>query len=289
MNFSKRAAPVSLGSPRFRTIEYRSFSFTEAYFPAGHSLGKHFHDRTVIGVTLSGTWDSILGTTQLANAPGMLHVEPAGDSHINRFGSEGAHVFVIQPDPNEETLLSFRTILETGHQVRLGWSGMQLGRRFLEELNEPDELTSLAITNLVLDLLILASRNHKVHHGPAPLWLKRSVDYLHARFLDRPSLGELASEAGVSSEHFAREFRRVFSITVSEYLRRLRLDWASERLRLDNDSIAEIAIAAGFADQSHFTRQFHRRFGVTPAGFRREVRVSKVVGVERPRRSPHSP
>ncbi|HKY27556.1 MAG TPA: AraC family transcriptional regulator [Pyrinomonadaceae bacterium] len=280
MNSSKRAAPVSLGSPRFRTNEHGSFLLTEAYFPAGHCLGRHFHDRTVVGITLSGTWDSILGQTRLANAPGMLHVEPAGDSHVNRFGSDGAHVLLIQPNHNEEALLSFKTILHIGHQVRVGWPGMQFGRRLLDELNEGDELTSLAITNLVIDLLILASRNQRVRQGPAPLWLKRSVDYLHARFLDRPSLCELAREAGVSPEHFAREFRRIFSTTVSEYLRRLRLEWASERLRLDNDSIAAIALAAGFADQSHFTRQFHRQFGVTPAGFRREVRVHRIAGVE---------
>ena len=280
MIFLKHAAPVSLGSPRFRTNEHGSFLLTEAFFPAGHSLGRHFHDRTVVGVTFSGTWDSILGKTRLGNEPGMLHVEPAGDSHINRFGSKGAQVLVIQPDHNEEALLSFKPILETGHQVRVGWPGMQFGRRLLEELNEPDELTSLSITNLVLDLLVLASRNNKTHQGPAPPWLKRSVDYLHARFLDRPSLGELAREAGVSPEHFAREFRRIFRTTVSEYLRRLRLEWASERLRVDNDSIATIALAAGFADQSHFTRQFHRQYGITPAGFRRALRVNTVAPVE---------
>jgi AraC family transcriptional regulator len=272
MTSIKRGAPVSLGSPRFHTGEYGSFLLTEAFFPAAHTLGNHFHDRTVIGITLAGTWDSILGTTRLPNAPGMLHVEPAGESHINRFGSEGAHVLLIQPNPAEETLLSFTSLLERGLQVRVGWAGVQLGRRLLEELREPDELTSLAIANLSLDLLVLASRNDKIHHGPAPPWLTRSVEYLHARFLDRLSLRELGIEAGVSPEHFTREFRRVFRMTVTEYVRRLRLEWASEQLRLDSESIAAIATAAGFADQSHFTRQFRRQFGVTPAGFRRELR-----------------
>ena len=269
---TKRGAPVSLGSPRFHTGEYGSFLLTDAFFPAAHTLENHFHDRTVVGITLAGTWDSILGRTRLPNAPGMLHVEPAGECHVNRFGSEGAHVLVIQPNPAEEALLSFRSLLETGLQVRVGWTGIQLGRRLLEELSQPDELTALAIANLFLDLLVLASRATKIHNGPAPPWLSRSVEYLHARFLDRPSLRELGMVAGVSPEHFTREFRRVFRMTVTEYVRRLRLDWASERLRLDSDSIAAIAAAAGFADQSHFTRQFRRQFGVTPAGFRREVR-----------------
>lgn len=267
-----RSAPVSLGSPRFNTGEYGSFLLTEAFFPAAHTLGNHFHDRTVIGITLAGTWDSILGRTRLPNAPGMLHVEPAGESHVNRFGSQGAHVLILQPNPAEEALLSFTSLLDRGLQVRVGWTGMQLGGRLLAELNEPDELTPLAVANLSLDLLVLASRKDRIHNGPAPPWLKRSVEYLHSRFLERPSLQEIGIEAGVSPEHFTREFRRVFKMTVSEYVRRLRLEWASDRLRFDGDSIAAIAAAAGFADQSHFTRQFRRHFGVTPAGFRREMR-----------------
>jgi hypothetical protein len=74
---SNRGVPVSLGSPECDTISGGPFLVTDALFPAAHTLGKHFHDRTVLGVTLIGEWDSIVGSTRLANAPGTLHVEPA--------------------------------------------------------------------------------------------------------------------------------------------------------------------------------------------------------------------
>jgi AraC family transcriptional regulator len=272
MPSARRSTPVSWGSPRFHTAEYGPLLLTEACFPPAHTLGNHFHDRTVVCVTLAGKWDSILGRTRLPNAPGMLHVEPAGDSHINRFGSAGAHVVVIQPNPGEEALLPFTSLMGTGLQVQVGWAGIQLARRLLEELRGPDELTPLATANIFLDLLVLASRKDKTHNGPAPAWLRRSVEYLHAQFLDRISLRDLGAESGVSPAHFTREFRRAFRMTVTEYVRGLRLEWASERLRLDNDPIAAIAVSAGFADQSHFTREFRRRFGVTPGRFRHEMR-----------------
>jgi AraC family transcriptional regulator len=100
------------------------------------------------------------------------------------------------------------------------------------------------------------------------VWLLRAVDYLHERFLGRPSLAELSSVAGVSPEHFNREFRRVYRMGPAEYVRYLRLSWAAERLRGHCQPVAEIACAAGFADQSHFTRHFRKLFGVTPAAFR---------------------
>ncbi|MBA3496775.1 MAG: helix-turn-helix domain-containing protein [Gemmatimonadales bacterium] len=37
-------------------------------------------------------------------------------------------------------------------------------------------------------------------------------------------------------------------------------------------SLAEIALAAGFADQSHFSNLFRREMGVSPSAFRRAVR-----------------
>ena len=49
----------------------------------------------------------------------------------------------------------------------------------------------------------------------------------------------------------------------------LRLSWAAGRLRGSDDAIAQIAVAAGFFDQSHFTRAFKGQFGVTPLAYRK--------------------
>ena len=50
---------------------------------------------------------------------------------------------------------------------------------------------------------------------------------------------------------------------MGEYARSLRLEWAASRLALDDASLAQVALEAGFADQSHFTRAFRRHAGVT--------------------------
>src|SRR5258708_27012365 len=93
--------PVSFGSPAFDTITCGPFIVTNAQFPAAHTISKHFHDRTVLGVTVAGEWNSILGATRLANAPGMLHVEPAADGHLNHFGRHATHLVIIQPHQSD--------------------------------------------------------------------------------------------------------------------------------------------------------------------------------------------
>jgi AraC family transcriptional regulator len=205
---------------------------------------------------------------RLANTPGTLHVEPAGDCHVNRCGNQGARVVVIQPDASDTLLQPFKSLLATALQIRVGFPGLQIAERLQRELCWQDDLTPLAVESLCVDVLVSASRSQRVSNEPAPTWLLRTVDYAHARFLERPSLRELSNIAGVSPEHINREFRRSYRMSTAQYLRRLRREWAAERLRRRDESLANIACAAGFADQSHFTRRFKRQFGTTPAAFR---------------------
>jgi AraC-like DNA-binding protein len=97
-------------------------------------------------------------------------------------------------------------------------------------------------------------------------------DLLHERIPDHPSLGELALVVGRHPTHVARAFRREYGLTVAEYARSLRLDWAAGQLALNDVPLARVAAEAGFADQSHFTRAFRRHMGVTPGRYRRIVR-----------------
>ena len=264
---SENAAPVSLGSPRFKMIECGAFQVTEAFFPAGHKIQKHFHNRAVVGLTRAGEWDSILGGTRLANTPCTLHVEPAGDSHENKFTTD-TYVTIIQPDSTDDRLTVFKSLLETGSQLSVGMHGVLIAEQLCKELASHDDLTPLAIESLSLELLVLSFRADRCQNSARPRWLSRAIEYLHSRFLDRPTLGELCNISGVSPAHFNREFRRRYRVSASEYVRGLRLDWAAERLRSGTESLAEIASTAGFSDQSHFTRHFRRKFGATPAAFR---------------------
>jgi AraC family transcriptional regulator len=55
---------------------------------------------------------------------------------------------------------------------------------------------------------------------------------------------------------------------MGSYVRRLRLEWAAKELGRTDSSLAAIALAAGFADQSHFTRAFKYQVGITPSVYR---------------------
>jgi AraC family transcriptional regulator len=77
--------------------------------------------------------------------------------------------------------------------------------------------------------------------------------------------------------HLARTFRARYGISVGEYGRRVRIEWAAAEIARGESSLAAVATEAGFADQSHFTRLFRRYVGTTPARFR-AAQVRRVPG-----------
>ena len=83
---------------------------------------------------------------------------------------------------------------------------------------------------------------------------------------------ELAAAAGLSVSQLERTFRRMFQMTPRQYVQRVRVNAAAEALLHTDDSIADIALASGFFDQSHFTKVFRRAMGQPPAAYRRKYR-----------------
>ena len=102
----------------------------------------------------------------------------------------------------------------------------------------------------------------------APAWLLEVRDLVNDRFSENLSLNEIAESVGVHPAHLARSFRRCYRCTLGEYQRRIRVEYAGRQLSETHTPIANIALAAGFADQAHFSRTFRSHTGLTPARFR---------------------
>jgi AraC family transcriptional regulator len=61
------------------------------------------------------------------------------------------------------------------------------------------------------------------------------------------------------------------ALPIGDYVQRLRVRWASAELCRPGARLADVAAAAGFADQSHLTRVFKRVTGATPSAFRKGI------------------
>jgi AraC-like DNA-binding protein/mannose-6-phosphate isomerase-like protein (cupin superfamily) len=98
--------------------------------------------------------------------------------------------------------------------------------------------------------------------------LTRLLDHISQHYAERLTLTEAARMAGMSPPKFTKVFKRVAGMTLVNYVTHVRLSHAARLLRETTRSVAEIASAVGFADQSYFDRRFRGSFGQTPLRYR---------------------
>jgi AraC family transcriptional regulator len=243
------------------------FALQELRFPPGHRHGWFDPEWGYLAFVLDGSMEKrFSGDAWSLRRDGFARL-PAGAAHCTDFGRQPTHVLTVNPRTDEAQSLFTRFLRERRHAAAPAAAG--LGRRIVCELAAPDASSELAIEGLVLQLLALSEREST----PSRLagWLSTVVELLHERTPETPALAELAAAAGVHPGHLSRTFSRAYGISVCEYSRRLRLEWAVSELEGDTP-LAQLALDAGFADQSHFTRAFRRHLGVTPGRYRELLR-----------------
>ncbi len=243
-----------------------SFEVTRLVFPPSHRHGPVEPERGYMVVVLDGGVSKSFAadTTTLSRA--SIATLPAGATHSSAFAAHSTQILAIRPTDRQGSAL-FGSLLSQRRHVQAAVS-TTLGWRMACELTSRDTSWELALEGLVLQLLALVERAPKQPAPGTTEWLRRARDLMHERVPDHPSLAELAAAVGRHPTHVARAFRREYGVTIAEYSRALRLDWARMQISLGEAPLARVAIDAGFADQSHFTRAFRCYVGVTPGRYR---------------------
>ena len=108
--------------------------------------------------------------------------------------------------------------------------------------------------------------------GLAPGALRRVREYVEERLAERIELRDLAAIALLSECHFSRAFKQSTGLPPHRYVIARRIASAARMIEDTNRPLAEVALAAGFSDQSHFTRVFVEVMGETPRAFRHRHR-----------------
>ncbi len=99
--------------------------------------------------------------------------------------------------------------------------------------------------------------------------ISKAVGHLRQNYHQDIAITELARIAGLSLRQLQRKFKASFGVGPQQFLIKTRLLAACRALRETDDTLAEVAFACGFADQSAFARHFRHYFALTPSQFRR--------------------
>lgn len=257
-----------------RSISARGFRFTEKAYSSRATLPTHAHELSHFCFVLAGNYNEKIGSKLFERKPATLVYYPPDVSHGEEHFSNGRH-FLVEIDFRE-----LDRVREYGARltepVVVGYdSSLWLAARMYREFSYRDALSELVLESVATELLVTASRQfERAGEKKRPAWLDAVKEFLRENFSEPPGLNDLANEIGVHPTHLARVFRQFERCTVGDYVRDVRINYARQRMLNSSEPLVQIALAAGFADQTHFSRSFKRATGLTPGEFRRMFAAS---------------
>lgn len=255
-----------------KTRRVAGLRMAETRYAPGLRVPKHSHEHAYFSLVLAGNFDGVYGKSAQVGGPLRAVFRPAGEPHSVHFRRAGARLFSVEVEgrqlerAREHSSMPGRSTELAGGE--LAW----LALRMYREACALDEVSPLAVEGLFLEMLAEASRHSTMAADRRPRWLEQAREFIDESFSDGLTVAGIAATVGVHPVHLATVFRKHYRRTIGEYVRRLRVEYACRRLSLSDATLAEIALAAGFSDQSHFSKTFKRLTGLTPARFRAAFR-----------------
>ena len=256
----------------------------QAWF-GGRGFDRHRHDTYAIGLTDSGVQAfDYRGITE-ASLPGQVVVLHPDETHDGRAGTHdgfGYRIVYVAPARIQEAARAIRggpsalPFVKEPVTVNAALASAIAGAFRLE----PEPLATDALVLALTEALLDADPSCAVGVRPPRVDTRavfRARAFLEAETTRVISSRELEQVSGLTRYELARQFRAALGTSPYRYSLLRRLDAARERLR-GGEAPAEVALAAGFADQAHMTRHFKSAFGLAPARYRRlEARLATAT------------
>lgn len=138
---------------------------------------------------------------------------------------------------------------------------------------ENDSRYSPLLCATILQQLILkiaeTAATEEAHTTAAFSTYQTCRDFIRANCLTIRSLDQVARQCRIDAAYLCRLFRRFDDQSPYQYLMRLKMTAAAQRLQAPDARVKEVAYALGFGDAFHFSRAFKKVFGVSPDAFRK--------------------
>lgn len=236
-----------------------------------HEVKEHSHEGAHFVLATRGRYISTAAGCDDHEGPVLIY-NPPDIVHRDRFaaGNEGRDwFFALSFDgdlwaevTNEATLPAYAR----------GLSDMATLRATIRLLRAAgSDAARLDLETLALELVAGAAQPHSLSNL-YPSWLDCARSFIADNACDDIGVADVAEAAGVHRVYLARQYRRWLGHSPGDDLRRRRVDRATHLMMTGKAPLSDIALAAGFCDQSHLNRVFAAHWGMSPAQFQRLTR-----------------
>ena len=252
--------------------------------PAGE-LPEHCHSEHVVMIALNdGCRGEIKTATGLritgTQNSGNVCVLPSGLAHTARL-EDPCEQLALYLDPSVVRRAAAESVKSANFEVaerceRSDGVISSIGMALLGELDSEGLSGRLYAESLANVLAVHLLRHYTTGIGEVKRFsgglsaqkLRQVTAFVAENYGNDIRLSQLAHAAGMSSFHFAREFKRTTGTTPHQYLIKFRVERAKALLAQGEMPLTEVGLQSGFSHQSHFTRLFRRLTGTTPLSYR---------------------
>ena len=241
---------------------------------AGKALKLHYTVNALCAVEerAGGSLDQLMerqfSATRLLLWGALIQHQPeftlaaAGDL-ISAHICSGGKLDTVRTRAMELTTQLSRAAMEGGSRTDSIYS---LNEAFLRRLQAEQDLDELCMT--VQEALESYRSAMFFETDKGNPYIRKALRYMSDHYSQHLELSQVAEEAGLSPSYFSTLFRQVVGVSFREHLNRIRVE-ESKRLLLSTEySLADIAVAMGFPDQSYYCKVFKKLVGLTPGKFR---------------------
>jgi len=144
-----------------------------------------------------------------------------------------------------------------------------------------DHLAQAALAYLAAHYSSLQTEPRSERGGLAPWQERRAKEMMAADLSGKIVLSDIAAACRLSLSHFSSSFKRSVGCSPHRWLLSQRIERAQHLMLVTGGPLCEIALDAGFADQSHLTRIFSRYLGTSPSAWRRQHAMEPPIACQR--------
>lgn len=252
-----------------------------------HAYSLHWHDEVELIYVRDGLLDITIEKAQYSGKPGDLFIVNSRQIHSMAVNN-GPTVYETALFPLSSLLFQqedeiaekfLRPLVENRLLFPNSTAGLEIStvlRERMEQLSAvylgKQNCYMLKIRTLLLEMLceFFAAEGTLT---PAELSDEKEkqrdiLGYLNENYTRELTLETVAEQFHMAPKYFSRYFKKIFHVTLTEYINRLRLERAAQLLRETRLPVTEIALQAGFNSSSYLNKKFLEVYQKTPTRFR---------------------
>lgn len=240
-----------------------SYNFVRHRFK-GHEFKKHFHTTYSIGLIVNGVHRLEFENEDTVSSCGDIKIVNPYDMHLAD-GDTFWEYFNFMPTQNlikdvaqdmYEKSIDFD--IKFSHNISDKKASYLLLKLFNSTKTDQEENMILFIS-----YLLKQHSSKKIKSAKIDKNINRSIEFLHANFLQDIDLNAIAKQSNLSKYHLIKIFKKRIGITPHQYILALKIEHAKTLIN-SKIPLSQIAHECGFSDQSHFIRTYKKIHGFTP-------------------------